>query len=39
LWDIAGDNFSLDDNGILKIVCKSLDEPKLEVVFFNEYEM
>jgi len=38
LWDIAGDDFSLDDNGILDIVSLSLDEPELEVVFFNDYE-
>jgi len=38
LWDIVEDNSSLDDNEILKIVNVSLDEPKLEVVFFNEYE-
>ena len=39
LWDIAGDNFSLDDNGILEIASLSLDEPELEIVFFNENEM
>jgi len=39
LWDVAGDNFSLDDNRILAIVSLSLDEPELEVVFFNEDEM
>jgi len=39
LWDIAGDDHSLDDNGILEIASLSLDEPELEVVFFNEDEM
>jgi len=34
LWDIAGDDFSMDDNGILDITSLSLDEPELEVVFF-----
>jgi len=34
LWDNAGDDFSLDDNKILNIANLSLDEPKLEVVFF-----
>jgi len=38
LWDIAGDDFSLDENGILEIANLSLDEPELEVVFFNEDE-
>ena len=36
MWDIAGDRFSLDDNRILEIANLSLDEPVLEVVFFNE---
>ena len=36
LWDIAGDELSLNDNGILEIVSLSLDEPELEGVFFNE---
>jgi len=39
LWDIAGDDFSLNDNGILEIASLSLDELELEVVFFNEEEM
>ena len=34
--DIAGDELSLNDNGILEIVSLSLDEPELEGVFFNE---
>jgi len=38
LWDIAGDDFSLDDNGILEIASLSLDKSELEVVFFNEDE-
>jgi len=38
LWDIAGDDFSLDENEILEIANLSLDEPELEVVFFNEDE-
>ena len=38
LWDIAGDDFSLDDNGILDIASLSIDEPELEIVFFNEDE-
>jgi len=29
LWDIVGDDFSLDDNGILDIASLSLDEPEL----------
>jgi len=29
----------LDDNGILEIANLSLDEPELEVIFFNEDEM
>ena len=36
LWDIAGDDFSMDDNEILDIASLSLDEPELEVVFFDE---
>jgi len=36
LWDIAGDDLSLNDN---EIVSLSLDEPELEGVFFNEDEM
>jgi len=39
LWDIAEDDFSLNDNEILAIVSLSLDEPELEGVFFNEDEM
>jgi len=39
LWDIAGDDFSLDDNEILEIASLSLDEPELEFVFFNEDEI
>ena len=38
MWDIAGDDFSLDENEILEIANLSLDEPELEVVFFNEDE-
>jgi len=38
-WDITGEDFSLDDNRILKIVSLSLNEPELEVVFVNEDEM
>jgi len=34
LWDIAGDDLSLNDNGILEIANLSLDE--LEGVFFNK---
>ena len=36
LWDIAGDELSLNDNGILEIASLSLDELELEGVFFNE---
>ncbi|KAH1256694.1 hypothetical protein GmHk_03G006797 [Glycine max] len=37
MWDVAGDDFgSLDDCGILEIASLSLDEPKLEGVFFND---
>ena len=39
LWNMAGDDHSLDDNGILEIANLSLDEPELEVIFFNEDEM
>jgi len=39
MWNIAGDNFSLDDNEIFEIENLSLDEPKLEVVFSNEDKM
>jgi len=35
MWDIVGDDFSFD-SGILDIASLSLDEPKLEVVFFDE---
>jgi len=38
LWDVAGDDFSLDNNEILEITNLSLDELDLEVVFFNEDE-
>jgi len=38
LWDITGDNFSLQDSGILQIASLSLDEPKLEEVFLDEDE-
>jgi len=33
LWDVAGDDFSLDENRILEIANLSLDELELEVVF------
>ena len=33
MWDIAGDRFSLNDDEITNL---SLDEPILEIVFFNE---
>jgi len=36
MWDIAVDDFSLDDNGILASL--SHNGPELEVVFFNEDE-
>jgi len=36
LWNIVGDELSLNDNGILEISSLSLDEPELEGVFFNE---
>ncbi|KAL2341147.1 hypothetical protein Fmac_009087 [Flemingia macrophylla] len=37
LWDIAGDEFdSLDEFGILEVANLSLDEPELEVMFFND---
>jgi len=36
LWDIAGDDFSMNDNGILNIASLSLDELELEVIFFDE---
>jgi len=39
LWDIAGDDLSLNDNGILETTSLSLHEPELEGVFFNEDEM
>ena len=38
LWDIGGEDFSLEDSGILHIVSLSLDEPELEEAFFNEDE-
>jgi len=36
LWDIEGDDFSFDENGILEINCLSLNG--LEFVFFSEDE-
>jgi len=36
LWDIARDDFSLDNNEILDIANLSLDESELEVIFFDE---
>jgi len=33
LWDIVGDDFSLDEIEILEIASLSLDDPKLEVDF------
>jgi len=39
LWDIASDDHTLHDNEILKTASLSLDEPELEVVFFNKNEM
>jgi len=36
LWDMAGDDHTLDDNVILEIDSLFLDEPELEIVFFNE---
>jgi len=39
LWDIPGDDFSLNDNVVLEIVSLSLDKPELEVVFFNKDEI
>ena len=36
LSDIAGDDLSLNDNRILEIVSLSLNEPKLENIFFNK---
>jgi len=38
LWDIARDDFLLDDNEILETASLSLDELELEVVFFNKDE-
>ncbi|KAG5017061.1 hypothetical protein JHK82_022706 [Glycine max] len=39
MWDIAEDEFGpLDDNGTLEVAQLSLDEPELEVVFFNDGE-
>jgi len=37
LWDIAGDDLSLNDNEILEIASLSLNTPELEGIFFNEY--
>lgn len=40
MWNIAGDEFgSLDEYEILEVANFSLDEPKLEVVFFNQEGM
>jgi len=36
LGDIVEDDFSSDDNGILEIASLSINEPDLEVLFFNE---
>jgi len=36
MWNIAGDDLSLNDNRILEIVSLSLNEPKLENIFFNK---
>jgi len=36
MWNIAGDDLSLNDNRILEIVSLSLNEPKLESIFFNK---
>jgi len=37
MWKIAGDEFgSLDKNEILEVANLSLDEPELEIVFFND---
>ena len=37
MWNIVGDEFeSFDENKILKVANLSLDEPELEVVFFND---
>ncbi|KAJ1403740.1 Ribonuclease H-like superfamily [Sesbania bispinosa] len=37
MWDIAGDEFgSLDECEILEVANLSLDEPKLEAMFFND---
>ena len=36
MWDIAGYDFSLKDNGILEIFSLSLDESELKVVLFND---
>lgn len=39
MWDIGGDDFgALDDCGILEVANLSLDEPDLEVVFFNDVD-
>jgi len=38
LWDIAGDDFSLEDNEILHIASLSLNQPELEEAFFKEDE-
>jgi len=38
LWDIARDDFSLEDGEIIKIASLYLDEPELKEVFFNKDE-
>jgi len=35
LWEIAKDNFSMDDNEILDIGSLSMDELELETIFFS----
>jgi len=39
LWNVTGHDFSLDDNEMVKIATLSLDELKLEIVFFNKNEL
>jgi len=39
LWDIARNDLSLNNNGILEIANLSLDESELEGIFFNEDEV
>jgi len=37
MWDIVRDEFgSLDENEILEVVNLFLDEPELEIMFFND---